>query len=145
MDSQVDRRSWVRVALAVFAVGWGANQFAPLLHLYRAELGLSQSSVTAIFSVYIVGLLPTLLVAGRWSDRNGRRVLMRPVLVLSLLATLFMLLGPQDSLWLYLGRFLAGLASGAALPFGAAESSGSWVVAPTRAAWPSIFPVSVSF
>nr|WP_313314311.1 MFS transporter [Dietzia maris] len=120
MDSQVDRRSWVRVALAVFAVGWGANQFAPLLHLYRAELGLSQSSVTAIFSVYIVGLLPTLLVAGRWSDRNGRRVLMRPVLVLSLLATLFMLLGPQDSLWLYLGRFLAGLASGAAFGAGSA-------------------------
>jgi len=129
MDSQVDRRSWVRVALAVFAVGWGANQFAPLLHLYRAELGLSQSSVTAIFSVYIVGLLPTLLVAGRWSDRNGRRVLMRPVLVLSLLATLFMLLGPQDSLWLYLGRFLAGLASGAAFGAGSAwvrELSAGW-------------------
>ena len=120
MDSPVDRRSWVTAALAVFAVGWGANQFAPLLNLYRAEQGLSQSGVTAIFSVYIVGLLPTLLVAGRWSDRNGRRVLMRPVLVLSLLATVAMLLGPQHELWLYIGRFLAGLASGAAFGAGSA-------------------------
>ena len=120
MGSPVDRHSWVRAALAVFAVGWGANQFAPLLYLYRTEQGLAQSDVTAMFSVYIVGLLPTLLVAGRWSDRRGRRVLMRPVLVLSLVATVLMLFGPQDPLWLYLGRFLAGLASGAAFGAGSA-------------------------
>src|SRR5699024_12425080 len=70
MDSRVDHHSWLRVALAVFAVGWGANQFAPLLYLYRTAQGLSQSEVTAMFSVYVVGLLPALLVAGRWSDRN---------------------------------------------------------------------------
>lgn len=120
MDSHLDRRSWLPAALAVFAVGWGANQFAPLLYLYRVDQGLPQSHVTAMFSVYIVGLLPTLLVAGRWSDRNGRRVLMRPVLVLSLIATVLMLFGGQDPLWLYLGRFLAGLASGAAFGAGSA-------------------------
>ncbi|WP_194861703.1 MFS transporter, partial [Dietzia sp. SYD-A1] len=111
MTSAPSDRAWWRAALAVFAVGWGANQFAPLLLLYREEQGLGQTEVTAMFSVYIVGLLPTLLVAGRWSDAHGRRVLMRPVLVLSLVATVLMLLGPQDPLWLYLGRFLAGLAS----------------------------------
>ncbi|WP_010539769.1 MFS transporter [Dietzia alimentaria] len=120
MESPVGHHAWVRAALAVFAVGWGANQFAPLLYLYRTGQDLSQASVTAMFSVYIVGLLPTLLVAGRWSDRNGRRVLMRPVLVLSLVATVLMLLGSQDPLWLYLGRFLAGLASGAAFGAGSA-------------------------
>ncbi|MDX2357668.1 MFS transporter [Dietzia sp. PP-33] len=120
MTSPPTDRAWLRAALAVFAVGWGANQFAPLLFLYREEQGLGQSDVTAMFSVYIVGLLPTLLVAGRWSDAHGRRVLMRPVLVLSLVATVLMLLGPQDPLWLYLGRFLAGLASGAAFGAGSA-------------------------
>src|SRR5699024_519812 len=120
MDSRVDHHSWLRVALAVFAVGWGANQFAPLLYLYRTAQGLSQSEVTAMFSVYVVGLLPALLVAGRWSDRNGRRVLMRPVLVLSLVATVLMLFGGDEPLWLYLGRFLAGLASGAAFGAGSA-------------------------
>ena len=120
MGNHVDRRSWVPTALAVFAVGWGANQFSPLLNLYRTDQGLSQSDVTAMFSVYIVGLLPALLVAGRWSDRNGRRVLMRPVLILSLVSTVVMLLGPQDPLWLFLGRFLAGVASGAAFGAGSA-------------------------
>lgn len=120
MTSPPTDRAWLRAALAVFAVGWGANQFAPLLFLYREEQGLGQSDVTAMFSVYIVGLLPTLLVAGRWSDAHGRRVLMRPVLVLSLVATVLMLFGPQDPLWLYLGRFLAGLASGAAFGAGSA-------------------------
>lgn len=120
MGNHVDRRSWVPTALAVFAVGWGANQFAPLLSLYRTDQGLSQSDVTAMFSVYIVGLLPALLVAGRWSDRNGRRVLMRPVLILSLVSTVVMLFGPQDPLWLFLGRFLAGVASGAAFGAGSA-------------------------
>lgn len=120
MTSPPTDRAWLRAALAVCAVGWGANQFAPLLLLYREEQGLGQTEVTAMFSVYIVGLLPTLLVAGRWSDAHGRRVLMRPVLILSLVATVLMLFGPQDPLWLYLGRFLAGLASGAAFGAGSA-------------------------
>lgn len=113
-------RDWARAALAMFAVGWGANQYAPLLSMYRAELGLGQDDVTAMFAIYIVGLIPALVLAGRWSDAHGRRVLMRPVLVLSLVATVLMLLGPQDPLWLYLGRFLAGVASGAAFGPGAA-------------------------
>lgn len=115
-------RDWIRAALAMFAVGWGANQFAPLLTMYEDELGLSQGEVTAMFAVYIVGLIPALVLAGRWSDANGRRVLMRPVLVLSLVATVLMLLGPQDPVWLYLGRFLAGVASGAAFGPG-----GAWI------------------
>ncbi|GLB65172.1 major facilitator family transporter [Dietzia sp. NCCP-2495] len=120
MDDRVGNRSWLLAAFAVFAVGWGANQFAPLLYHYRTDQGLAQSEVTAMFSIYIVGLIPTLLLAGRWSDRNGRRVLMRPVLVLSLAATVLMLFGVQNPFWLYLGRFLAGLASGAAFGAGSA-------------------------
>lgn len=115
-------RDWARAALAMFAVGWGANQFAPLLTMYEEELGLGQDDVTAMFAIYIVGLIPALVLAGRWSDANGRRVLMRPVLVLSLIATVLMFLGPQDPYWLYLGRFLAGVASGAAFGPG-----GAWI------------------
>lgn len=118
----VGGRDWVRAALAMFAVGWGANQYAPLLTMYQADQGLSHNDVTAMFAIYIVGLIPALLLAGRWSDAHGRRVLMRPVLVLSLVATVLMLLGPSDPLWLYLGRFLAGVASGAAFGPG-----GAWI------------------
>src|SRR5699024_8603063 len=86
----VGARDWIRAALAMFAVGWGANQFAPLLSVYQTELGLGQGEVTGMFAVYIVGLIPALVLAGRWSDAHGRRVLMRPVLVLSLAATVIM-------------------------------------------------------
>ena len=120
MSSPDSDRSWLRAALAMLAVGWGANQFAPLLLVYRAEQGLGESDVTAMFSVYALGLIPALLVCGRWSDRHGRRVLMRPMLLLSLVATVVMLLGPLDPLWLYLGRFLAGVASGATFGAGSA-------------------------
>ena len=30
---------WHRVTLAMLAVGWGANQFSPMLVVYRDELG----------------------------------------------------------------------------------------------------------
>src|SRR5699024_8143547 len=116
----VGARDWIRAALAMFAVGWGANQFAPLLSVYQTELGMGQGEVTGMFAVYIVGLIPALVLAGRWSDAHGRRVLMRPVLVLSLAATVIMLLGPADPVWLYLGRFLAGWAAGAAFRPGGA-------------------------
>jgi len=34
-------RPWQRVVIAMFAVAWGANQFSPMLVVYRDELGLS--------------------------------------------------------------------------------------------------------
>ena len=121
-EEMVGPRDWARAALAMFAVGWGANQYAPLLTMYQDELGLGQNDVTGMFAIYIVGLIPALVVAGRWSDLNGRRRLMRPVLVLSLVATVVMFFGPNDPAWLYLGRFLAGVASGAAFGPG-----GAWI------------------
>ena len=92
-DTGIGPRDWRAAAFAMFAVGWGANQFAPMLLVYTSRSGLSQAVVTAMFGVYALGLIPTLLLAGSFSDRRGRRSVMRPVLVLSFLATLVMLLG----------------------------------------------------
>ena len=61
-------RSWTRVALAMFGIGWGANQFAPMLLVYRANQHLSEAAVTAMFGVYALGLIPALLVAGSSSQ-----------------------------------------------------------------------------
>jgi len=44
--------AWVRIAFAMFAVGWGANQFSPMLIVYRHELGLGAGAVAALFLVY---------------------------------------------------------------------------------------------
>ncbi|MFI5612652.1 MFS transporter [Amycolatopsis sp. NPDC051903] len=111
---------WARVGAAVLAVGWGANQFSPLLIVYRDQEHLSPTVVTAIFGAYVVGLIPALLLGARFSDRFGRRRIMRPVLVLSAIASLILLFG-AGSIWLLaLGRLVAGVASGAAFGPGSA-------------------------
>ena len=113
-------RSWPAPALSLFAVGWGANQFAALLPVYRVEDGATAAEVTLLFGAYAVGLIPTLLLVAPVSDRLGRRRVMRPVLVLSFVATVVLLLGGHSLLLLLLGRLLAGIASGAAFAPGTA-------------------------
>lgn len=112
--------AWLRVAAALFAVGWGANQFAAMLLVYREEDGASSEAVTALFGAYAVGLIPALLIVAPISDRIGRRRVMRPVLVLSLIATVILLVGGDNLAVLLLGRLLAGIASGAAFAPGSA-------------------------
>lgn len=104
----------------MFAVGWGANQFAPLLLVYRRHAHLSETAVTAMFGVYALGLIPSLLVAGPLSDRHGRRSVLRPVIVLSGVASLILVSGSLRPDLLYVGRFLAGVASGCAFSAGTA-------------------------
>ncbi|WP_019484249.1 MFS transporter [Arthrobacter sp. TB 23] len=111
-------RQWWRVALAMFAVGWGANQFAPLLLVYQAYIPATE--VAASFGAYALGLIPALLIAARLSDRYGRRRVMRPVLVLSVVASVVLLLGAHETWLLLAGRILAGVASGAAFGPGTA-------------------------
>ena len=113
-------RSWPAPALSLFAVGWGANQFAALLPVYRVEDGATAAEVTLLFGAYAVGLIPTLLLVAPVSDRLGRRRVMRPVLVLSFVATVVLLVGGHSLLLLLLGRLLAGVASGAAFAPGTA-------------------------
>jgi len=114
------RLAWLRVGVAVAAVGWGANQFAPMLLVYRARLGLSDATVQATFGFYALGLIPSLLIFGALSDRVGRRRVMLPALVASFAASAVLVAGGQVSGLLFLGRFVAGLASGAAFSSGAA-------------------------
>jgi MFS family permease len=103
----------VPVAATLFAIGWGANQFVSLLVAYRERSGLSVATVDALVGVYALGLVPALLVTGPVSDRHGRAPVLRVALLVSLVATGVLLL--QGLTALYAGRFLAGLAAGAAL------------------------------
>ncbi|KAB7832658.1 MFS transporter [Streptomyces mobaraensis] len=111
-------RAWLRAGVAVAAVGWGANQFAPLLLLYRSELGLSAATVQATFGLYAIGLVPGLLLGGPVSDRYGRRRLMLPALFVSVLASLLLIAGGSQEELLFAGRLVSGVASGAAFSSG---------------------------
>ena len=106
----------------MFAVGWGANQFSPMLIVYRHELRLTAGEVAGLFLVYALTLIPGLLVGGPASDRFGRRPVVWPFVALSPLATLLLVLGPRSLAVIAAGRALAGLCSG--VVFGAATA---WV------------------
>jgi predicted MFS family arabinose efflux permease len=113
---------WVRVALAMFAVGWGANQFSPMLIVYRHALGLSPGELAGLFTVYGVALIPALLAGGPASDRFGRGAVVLPFAALSPVATLLLVLGPHSIAMITAGRALAGVCSG--VVFGSATA---WV------------------
>lgn len=116
----IRRLDWLRVGLAVAMVGWGANQFAPLLLVYRADLGLSDATVQATFGFYALGLIPGLLAFGALADRAGRRRVMIAALLTSIAASALLVGGGQLPELLFVGRFVAGLASAAAFSSGAA-------------------------
>jgi len=104
----------------MFTVGYGANQFVPLLAVYRRTLGLSDAQATAVFGVYALGPVPRLLLTGPASDRYGRRPLMLGFAGLSLLATAVLITGRWGTLGLYAGRLLTGVISGAVFSVGTA-------------------------
>jgi predicted MFS family arabinose efflux permease len=120
VDDIDDARAWWGVGLAVTTVGWGAQQFAPLLLMYQDELDLTTTTIQAVFGLYVLGLIPGLLLGGPVSDRYGRRRVMAPTLAASVAATVLLMLGGTGIGWLFAGRLVAGVASGAAFSSGAA-------------------------
>jgi predicted MFS family arabinose efflux permease len=119
MTQRTLSKEWLRPAVAVAAIGWGANQFAPLIVLYQ-QRGVSVAATEVMFGLYAVGLVPALMVGGRWSDRTGRRVVVLAALVVSLVASAVLMAGSAWHGLLFPGRLLAGISSGLAFGTGAA-------------------------
>lgn len=105
-------RTWRRVALAMLTAGWGANQFAPMLLVYRSERGLSEQLVTGMFAAYVGGLVPALLVAAWVSQHRGKRPMVRISMVLMLVGSVLLLLGPDSPALLFAGRIAQGIGVG---------------------------------
>lgn len=103
---------WQRVAAAMVAAGWGANQFAPMLLVYRAERDLSEQSVTGMFAVYVAGLVPALLLAAWWSQHHGKRPMVRISTVLMLVGSLLLIAGADAPWLLFAGRVVSGVGIG---------------------------------
>lgn len=101
-------------------VGYGTNVSTPLLVLYKERLDLGDSATMAIFTVYVIGIFATLLLAGPVSDRWGRRLTCIPFVALSAIASLVIILGRDSFALLLFGRFLLGAVSGVVLGVGAA-------------------------
>ncbi|GAA2568313.1 MFS transporter [Pseudonocardia hydrocarbonoxydans] len=127
------RRAVAALWTAVFVVAFGTNVPTPLLLVYRDLLGLSSDALTGAFGVYAAGLVPALLLAGPASDRFGRRRVVVPFVVLSILTSLLFLGASGSVALLFLGRFLQGAVSGVVFSVGTAWL-GELVGDPARAA-----------
>lgn len=143
MSAGARRGDALAAAAAMVAIGWGANQFAPLVVMYQEVDGVGETAAQTMFVLYAVGLVPGLFLGGPLSDRFGRRVVVLVALAASLAATSLLVAGALGAGWLYAGRLLAGLASGAGFSAGTA-----WVkeaAAPGRGPRTAVIAMTAGF
>ncbi|MFB7252512.1 MFS transporter [Microbacterium sp. NPDC056234] len=111
---------WSAVAsLTVVSVFVLSNAPTPLYVEWQWEWGFTSGMLTIIFACYMIGLVGTLVVAGRLADRYGRRVVLVPAMLAAILSGALFLLA-QGVLWLLVARLLAGVAVGGAVTAGMA-------------------------
>jgi len=131
-------RPWVAVAAAAFCIGWGGNQFTPLLIAYTQHSGYTRVDVDVLLGAYVLGLIPGLLVASTLSDRYGRRPVMALGVASSALGSVILAIGEY---WgfsaLFAGRLLSGAAVGIAMAVGSA-----WITELSRAPFDDAAPGS---
>jgi MFS family permease len=105
---------WV-VAASLAAMTAFSTAPSALYGIYARQDHLSPFSLTIVYSVYAAGILASLLLVGHLSDWYGRRAVLVPAVLVALLATL-VFAGSHSLPALLVGRVLAGVALGAAVP-----------------------------
>jgi MFS family permease len=120
LDAGAARRTLSAGAAYALAAGViGLGLFAsvtpsPLYHIYATRWHFGPETLTLIFATYAFGVLTTLLLAGRVSDHVGRRpVLLISLALLALSSVVF--IAADSPAWLFAGRGIQGLATGAAI------------------------------
>jgi MFS family permease len=112
-------RDQLLVGYLFLAVMVGTNLPTPLYVLYAQRLRLTSLDITAIYGVYAVCVLATLLLAGRLSDHAGRRPVLLLAVVIAGLGEL-VLMTTSDLAGLLAGRIAAGVAAGLVIGTGTA-------------------------
>ena len=111
MTTQQSWRPFLMVSLALCIGTIGTALASPLYPIYQELWHLLPSHITYIFVAYMFGCLATLLFLGRTSNSFG---FIRTLQI----GILFVILGlalssvASNALWLGLGRFIIGIASG---------------------------------
>src|SRR5919197_565899 len=101
---------WAAAAFAFLAFAAGAAA-SPLYRVYSDKFGFAPTTLSLLFTVYIVVLLGTLLVFGSVSDYTGRRIVMLAGLALGAAGCSLFLMAHGVGL-LFAARALQGVAVG---------------------------------
>src|SRR3984885_1530981 len=110
---------WI-LAVLFMMLFFASAAASPLYPVYEARFHFSPTTLTAVFAVYVLVLLVTLLIFGSVSDYLGRLPVILAALVLSVAACVVFLMAHGVGA-LYAARCLQGLATGLASgPIGAA-------------------------
>jgi MFS family permease len=110
---------WILAGLFLL-VFFASAAASPLYRVYQARFHFSATTLTAVFAVYVLVLLVTLLLFGSLSDYLGRLPVIIAALVFSV-AGCAVFLAAHDTGALYAARSLQGIATGLATgPTGAA-------------------------
>jgi len=104
---------WV-VGGTVAALLAASSAPSPLYPIYQQEFRFSALELTAIFAVYVLAVLLSLLTVGRLSDFTGRRPVLAGALVVEA-AAMAVFLTAEGTHWLLAARVVQGLATGAAI------------------------------
>ncbi|TWF94739.1 MFS transporter [Saccharopolyspora dendranthemae] len=86
---------------------------SPMYSLYQQRWGFTNTVLTEVFASYSVAILVALLLCGSLSDHIGRRPVLVGALLVEIAAVLVLALASGVG-WLFAGRVLQGLATGAA-------------------------------
>jgi MFS family permease len=106
--------AFAAIAAVFILFSAGSSAPSPLYVVYQQEWGFSATMLTAIFAVYVIGLIGALLVLGAVSDHVGRRPVLAAAIALEAVAfVLFLAAG--DVTVLLLARIAQGIATGAAM------------------------------
>jgi MFS family permease len=103
---------WLEAAVLVLFLAASAAP-TPLYRVYQARWGFSAATLTAVFAVYVVFLLVTVLIFGSLSDHAGRRPVIITALAVDAAACGLFLLAPGVGA-LFAARGLQGVAVGLA-------------------------------
>ncbi|MFD1437975.1 MFS transporter [Acinetobacter terrae] len=111
MTTQQSWRPFLMVSLALCIGTIGTALASPLYPIYQELWHLLPSHITYIFVAYMFGCLATLLFLGRTSNSFGFLRTLQIGIVFVILGLALSSIA-SNALWLALGRFIIGIASG---------------------------------
>jgi MFS family permease len=112
-DERRRRRGFTVVAAVLGLFLCAAAAPTPLYKLYADRWHFSAINLTAVFAVYALALLASLLLAGSLSDAVGRRAVIALALALESFSMAAFLIA-SGLAWLYAARTIQGVATGLA-------------------------------